>query len=174
MEISEKTNFFELLEKFPSLEEQIIQATPTFKNLKNPTLRKTIGRLVTVGGVAHVSKLDNQSFVHLIRKIVGQAEISPQFKTKSTDAKLQINSSDPEWVRGEPECIVNGSEILDQGEIPLFTIREKLDLLTPGGFILLITNFAPNPLIESLKKKNRNIYSKRDPENKARYLTFIQ
>lgn len=174
MEITGKTKLFEVLEKYPQLEDQIIQTAPAFKNLKNPVLRKTVGRLATVEKVAHIGELDVLSFVNLLRRIVGETEIVPTVEAEQILPLPIHESGDPDWIQGEPQFIVDGTALLAKGDVPLHVINEHLTLLSPGRFILLKTNFEPQPMIEAVKKQNREYYHKRDPNDPTQHLTYFQ
>ena len=174
MEITGKTRLFELLEKYPQLEDQIIQAAPAFKNLKNPVLRKTVGRLATIEKVAQIGELDTFTFVNLLRKLVGQAEITPGVQPKPIIPEIKHDLGDPDWIQGDPEFIVDGTALLAKGDVPLHVINEHLEKLSLGGYILLLTNFEPQPMIDAVKKQNRKFYHKRDPQDPTQHLTYFQ
>jgi len=58
MEISEKTKIDDLLNQYPFLLDFFINKSPHFKNLKNPIMRKTIGKVATLSRVAAMGNLD--------------------------------------------------------------------------------------------------------------------
>jgi DUF438 domain-containing protein len=58
MEINANTKIDDLLKKHPFLEDFLIGLSPKFKGLKNPIMRKTIGRVASLGKVAGVGGLD--------------------------------------------------------------------------------------------------------------------
>lgn len=45
--ITPKTRVGELLEKYPELEETLMELAPAFQKLKNPVIRRTIGKVAT-------------------------------------------------------------------------------------------------------------------------------
>ena len=57
MEISANTKIDELLKKYPFLEDFLVTLSPKFKGLKNPIMRKTIGKVASLGKVAGISGL---------------------------------------------------------------------------------------------------------------------
>jgi hypothetical protein len=173
MEITAKTKLVDLLNEYPELEEKIIQAAPAFNNLKNPILRRTVGQLATVGKVAQIGNLDEFTFINLLRREAGQAEF---LKTEILEQTKGISGIqiDPEWIRGEPEFVVNGSEMLAKGDVPLNRVNALLQKLSNGRFLLLITDFEPQPMIEALVKQSRTVYHKKDSQNSSQHLTFIK
>lgn len=172
MEITSRSKLFDVLNAYPALEEQIIHIAPPFKNLKNPVLRRTVGQLATLEQVARIGNLEPLELVNTLRRAVGLPEISA---TAPTDVSLPPKTeSDPEWIAGEPQFIVNGVALLQQGEVPLQRVNELLGQLEPTRFILLITDFEPTPLLDAMQKQNRSTYHKPHPNDPKAHLTFIR
>lgn len=174
MEITGKTKLIEVLEKYPQLEDKIIQAAPAFKNLTNPILRKTVGRLASIEKVAQIGELDVFTFVNLLRRSVGQPEAVPTIEPNLPVPPILQDAGNPDWLIGEPEFIVNGTALLAKGEVPLHFINEYLGQLSPGRYILLTTDFEPQPMIDAVKKQNRKYFHKVDPSNPTKHLTYFQ
>ena len=57
MGINPKTKIDELLKQYPFLEEFLITLSPKFKGLKNPIMRKTMGKVATLEMASTVSGL---------------------------------------------------------------------------------------------------------------------
>jgi len=172
MEIRRLSKLFDVLEAYPELEAQIMNIAPPFKSLKNPVLRQTVGKLATLEKVAQVGGMDPDRLVNTLRRAVGQAELSPEHAARLV-LDLQRKEQDPEWVSGEPEFIVNGTELLQQGEVPLGRVNELLGQLAPGRFLLLVTNFEPSPILEAMRKQERRVFHKTSGANQEQHLTFI-
>jgi hypothetical protein len=101
--------------------------------------------------------------VNTLRRAVGQPELR-------ADADIQISipsnsASDPDWINGEPQFVVNGIELLRQGDVPLQRVNELLGSLSADRFILLVTDFEPTPMLEAMQKQNRRVFHKPHPEN---------
>jgi len=172
MQITSHTKLLELLKEYPALEEQIIEIAPPFKNLKNPVLRRTVGQLATLGQVAQIGNIDPTELVNTLRRAVGQSELRAD-----TDSPISIpakSADDPDWISGEPQFVVNGIELLRQGEVPLQRVNELLGSLSPDRFILLVTDFEPTPMLDAMHKQNRLTFHKPHPEKAGQYLTFIR
>jgi hypothetical protein len=58
MTLSGKTKIDELLKEYPFLLDFFVRQSPMFKNLKNPVMRKTIGKVATLAQVAAIRKID--------------------------------------------------------------------------------------------------------------------
>jgi hypothetical protein len=172
MEITSHTKLLELLSEYPALEEQIIGIAPPFKNLKNPVLRRTVGQLATLGQVAQIGNMDVTELVNTLRRAVGQPELRAD-----TESQISIpakSADDPDWINGEPQFIVNGIELLRQGDVPLQRVNELLGSLSPDRYILLVTDFEPTPMLDAMQKQNRHTFHKPHPGAAGQYLTFIR
>lgn len=173
MEITGKTRLFELLDAFPVLEETVIQAAPAFKNLKNPVLRRTVGKLATIEKVARIGGLDTLAFVNLLRRQAGQPEVVSHDEEPQPEPPT-LSADVPDWIIGEPQFVVDGTKMLAAGEVPLNKINELYGQLEPAGYILLTTNFEPVPMIDAAKKQNRRWYHLLDPKNPSQHLTYFK
>ncbi|MDH7515469.1 MAG: DUF1858 domain-containing protein [Bacteroidota bacterium] len=172
MNIEPGCRLFDVLEAFPELEPQIMSISPVFKNLKNPVLRKTVGKLATLERVAQVAGMDPSRLVNTLRRAVGQDELVVGI-VSPTATDIPYSAEDPEWIDGEPQFIVDGTALLRRGEVPLAQVDERIDDLEPGRYILLITDFEPVPLIDAMRKRKRRVFHKHDPTVQGRHFTFI-
>lgn len=172
MEITSQSKLFDVLEAYPFLEEQIIHIAPPFKNLKNPVLRRTVGKLATIQQVAQIGGMDAGKLVNTLRKAAGQDELTLE-PAATLVVDLSRDVDDPEWITGEPQFTVNGTEMLQRGEVPLGQINERLEQLTPGRFLLLVTDFEPTPILDAMHKQNRRVFHKTRTDNKTLHMTFI-
>jgi uncharacterized protein len=85
MEISAKTKIDDLLKNFPFLLDFFINKSPKFKHLKNPMMRKTIGKVATLKQVAEMGNLDLSALVAEIEakiRSTSEASVSPSRKTE--------------------------------------------------------------------------------------------
>jgi DUF438 domain-containing protein len=63
MELSGKTKIDELLKQYPFLIEYLVTLSGTFKNLKNPLMRKTIGKVATLEKAALIGGLKLEDMI---------------------------------------------------------------------------------------------------------------
>ena len=172
MEITSRSKLLDVLTEYPFLEEKIIAVAPPFKNLKNPVLRRTVGRIATLEQVAQVGQLDVGQFVNTLRRAVGQEDTQPAAaKTFSLPAARSADT--PAWVVGDPQHIVDGAEMLSRGDIPVVKVNELLKTLAPDRYLLLITDFQPQPIIDAMHKQNRQVYHTVHPHDAKQHLTYI-
>ena len=169
MNIEAKSKLFDVLEQFPELEEKIMTITPPFKNLKNPVLRKTVGKLATIEKIARIGDLEVIDLVNQLRRKVGQPEINT-----SVETEVQWQEGEPQWIKGEPSHIIDGTEMLSRGEHPLQSIIKLMREIEPEQFLLLKTNFRPIPMIDEMQKQNYTVFSRESGEGSDQHQTFIK
>ncbi len=173
MEITSQSRLFDVLETYPFLESQIINIAPPFQNLKNPVLRRTVGKIATVEKVAQIGGMDVDKLVNTLRRAAGQDELRAEAVFPLTVAIPRLEN-DPKWVAGEPQFTVDGTQLLQHGEVPLGKVNELLGQLEADSYLLLVTNFEPLPILEAMQKQSRKTFHKSHPEDPSQWLTFIQ
>lgn len=173
MEITSKSKLFDVLKAYPFLEDHIVHIAPPFQNLKNPVLRRTVGKLATLEQVAKVGGVDVHQLVNTLRKAAGQKELEADSEAKVV-FEHQPSEGDPTWIAGEPQFIVNGTEMIERGEVPLTRVNGLLRQLESGRYLLLVTNFEPTPMLAEMQKQNRQVFHKLHPGDPGQHLTFIQ
>jgi len=169
MEIKANSKLFDILNIYPQLEGKIMDLAPPFKNLKNPVLRKTVGKLATVDKVARIGNMEVSDLVNTLRREVGQAEIR-----SAVVQEIDWQEGEPEWIKGEPHLTIDGTEILSRGEHPLQKVNQLMRDLKKNDFIVLGTNFKPIPLIDEMEKQKYEVYFKTVKDQADQYLTFIR
>jgi hypothetical protein len=142
--ITPKTRIFDLIEVFPELEEVLINMAPEFKKLKNPVLRKTIGKITTVSQAAIIGNLKVEVLVNKLREAVGQD------KTELSDSpETVLVKKMPEWFRKEAIVYsIDARRMLDAGEHPVHEVLATVNKMNPGEITEVIAPFLPVPLIE--------------------------
>jgi hypothetical protein len=173
MEITSHSKLMEVLAEYPALEKKIIAAAPPFKNLRNPALRRTVGRLATLEMVARVGGLDVTFFVKTLRQAAGQPVIESD-PPASPPIVVSAAADDPEWIAGQPRLVVDGTAMIRQGQVPLQRVNELLRDLPAGGTLLLITDFKPVPMLDAMRNQKREVFHKINPEDDKQHLTFIR
>lgn len=173
MEITAQSKLFDVLEAYPDLEAQIVKIAPPFQNLKNPILRRTVGKLASIEKVAQIGGMDVDHLVNTLRRAAGQTELSAAAAPQLV-VEVPPSADDPEWIHGQPQFTLDGTALLQRGEVPLGRVNELLAQLAPGGYLLLVTNFEPSPILEALQKQNRQVFHKLHPGEAGQHLTFIR
>ena len=70
--ITPKTKVGELLDAYPELEPVLMNLAPAFKKLKNPVLRKTVGKVATLQQAASLGGIQVTEIINTLRAEVGQ------------------------------------------------------------------------------------------------------
>jgi len=168
MDVTASTRIAELLAEYPALKGKIIEAAPSFEKLQQPVLLGTVGKLTTLEKVAMMGDRDVNEFVNSLRREVGQPELG-----RDGPDEIELRESAPEWMRGQPADIVDGTEMLERGEHPLKHVNAVMERLGVGQFILLKTNFLPAPLIDAMEKQDYAVHSTTDARDAGRHYTLI-
>lgn len=140
--INPRTKVLQLIETYPQLEDVMINFVPAFKKLKNPVLRRTVARVVTLQQAAAIGNVKVEELVNLLRKEVGQDTIE-------SAEEAVYNTEKPEWFDpSEVKIELDIREMLDAGEHPVNQVISDLRKLQPGEIFHLIAPFVPIPLID--------------------------
>ncbi len=173
MKLESQSKLLQVLEAYPELEEQILKISPAFKSLKNPVLRRTVGRLATLGQVAQMGGLNETRFINTLRRQVGQEESAEESAAPAVTLEAAHSAGDPQWIAGEPQFVLDGTRLLEQGEVPVVKVTELLPQLENGRFLLLVTDFEPSPILAAMEKQERRIFTKVNSADESQHLTFI-
>jgi len=149
LDINANTKIGALLEAYPQLEDVLLRLSPSFAKLKNPVLRKTVGRIASIRQAAEIGGVNLGEMILALRKAAGMesppADESPVEEQQG--AKL-------EWVNPDSVSLTfDARPVIDGGGSPMKDILEKAGQLNAGEILLLITSFVPAPIIELLNSK---------------------
>lgn len=149
LDINPQTKIGELLEFYPQLEEVLIKLSPTFAKLKNPVLRKTVGRIASLRQAAEIGGIDIGTMISNLRRAVNQTDDSISESTDCCEER-----SRPLWIEeNKISVIFDASPMIDNGRSPMAYILEKAEQLIADEIMLLIAPFKPVPIIELLTSK---------------------
>ena len=98
MEINATTNINDLLKEYPFLEDFLVRLSPKFKRLKNPIMRKTIGKVATLSKIAGIGGLDLDD---LLAKLT--AEINRQLGKAATPDGSSPDGDGADGIISDPE-----------------------------------------------------------------------
>jgi hypothetical protein len=154
--ITPKTTVHELLSKYPELEDQLIAMAPPFRKLRNPALRKSVGRVATLKHVSAVGNIPLTELIHRIREAVGQPAGA------DTHADESYFSAQPDWFSKEKVSVslVEG-ETGDKNKMTVVAVLSAAKELLKGEVIELITTFLPAPGIDTMKAKGYSVWTTR-------------
>ncbi len=96
MEINAATKIDDLLKEYPFLEDVLVKMSPKFKGLRNPIMRKTIGKVATLSKVAGIGGLDLDEFLSALTAEIDRQTGSAATPDESTPDGAGGAISDPE------------------------------------------------------------------------------
>lgn len=139
MELSPKTKIDDLLTAYPFLVEFLAEKSPKFKNLKNPIMRKTIGKVATLDHVASVGKMDLEEFLD---------DIAREVKEKAGETlTIRREASSP----AEPLSDPKAREEALKGIIRDLHAGEDMEVLK-GRFRELVQHVSPSEIANMEQK----------------------
>ena len=128
MGINADTKIDDLLKQYPFLEDFLVNLSPKFKGLKNPIMRKTIGKVATLGKVAGIGGLDPDDFLAALTKEIdrqtGQADAATEPAADGADGFI----SDP---LEKQEALKDIIKALHDGE-DFEAVKERFNQLVKG------------------------------------------
>lgn len=163
MDITPQTKVGELLREFPDLEETLIGLSPKFELLRNPLLRKTVGKVATLQQVSVVGNIPLEKIISTLREEAGQNQTTVNMNTNKTHSQV------PAWL--EPFKItqrLDAREMLSKGEHPLNEVLSRTHNMANNEIFELITGFVPMPLIEKVSNTGFDYYIEKAPGEEVR------
>ncbi|MCJ7679246.1 MAG: DUF1858 domain-containing protein [Candidatus Aminicenantes bacterium] len=155
--ITPETKLGELFDHYPNLEDVVIDMAPVFKKLRNPVLKKTIGRVTTLRQVAVIGKILVADIVNRLREETGIAErMEKNIQSESGPA-----GGPPSWF-SESGIVqtLDARPLLEKGEHPAAQVLKEASALESGKIYELITPFLPAPLIDKAREKGMLVWSR--------------
>jgi len=163
MDITPETKLGKLLENYPQLEEELISISPTYSKLKNPILRKTVGKVASLRQVAEVGEIPIADLVNRLRKHVGNCE---EFVP---DNRQERNVEKPDWINSDQIAkTLDARPIIETGGHPLEQVMKELVELENGKIYELITPFVPSPLLDVVRNKGYQVWTETAEDNSVR------
>jgi hypothetical protein len=140
----------------PGVVDRLVTLNPTFRKLRNPVLRRVMGRLVSFRDAARVADVP---LAQIMRTVNGEAYV-PLGNSGQEQEKEELR---PNWMAG---FTAGGSEKLDvrpalaAGEEPLGMVMKESSKVKEGDFFEVIAPFNPAPLRRVLARKGFVSYGK--------------
>jgi hypothetical protein len=151
-----KTRVGELLEAYPQLEEVLFSLSPAFSSLKNPILRRTVGRVATLTQAAAVGGLKVDELVNRLRSEVGQAGISGS----EEEDDGYIVSESPDWFSSNRIADrFDATPVINDGGSPMAEILQRAGKLENDQILEVRSPFVPAPVLDMLRKKGYKLFA---------------
>jgi uncharacterized protein (DUF2249 family) len=154
--ITPATRVGDLLDAFPGIDEVLIGIAPAFAKLRNPVLRKTVAKVATLEQAARIGGVTVKELVTRLREAVGQS--GPDIGAEPAAA---LAEPAPCWYdEGRVGVRVDADEMLERGVHPLGMVQEAAGKLERGGILRIESGFRPVPLIEMMKSRGLEVWSR--------------
>ena len=158
-----------LLDRYPQLEDVLINLAPPFRKLKNPLLRKGVARLASLQQAAAAAGLPTGELVNKLRAAVGQEAVNAD----EAGAEEAYFTAKPAWFDAtKVVSTIDERAASDPDQMPIAGVLQKASLLREGAILELITAFIPAPGIGVLLKKGFQVWSVKDDTGAIR--TYIR
>ncbi|MGE5173235.1 MAG: DUF1858 domain-containing protein, partial [Betaproteobacteria bacterium] len=96
MELSPRTKVNDLLNLYPFLKDFLVNLNPEFKMLDNPFMRKTVGRIASLGKVAMIGGMDVKKLIDRIaaeiKKETGETVLTAHSETGVGEQEVRIDT----------------------------------------------------------------------------------
>jgi hypothetical protein len=138
----------ELLERWPRLEEVLLELSPHFKALGNPVLRRTVAKVATLRQVSAVSGVGLGVLIARLRAGAGLAEGAVE------DERGPAPLERPSWADERHVARTHDARAaIAAGEHPMARVMSDLGALGEGEVYALVTPFVPAPLVDLARGK---------------------
>jgi DUF438 domain-containing protein len=128
MEISANTKIDNLLKEYPFLEDFLVTLSPKFKGLKNPIMRKTIGKVATLSTIANIGGLELNDFLAALTEEINRQAGKATTPDKATPDGTGGALSDPEEKQAALKEIIKA---LHAGE-DMAVLKQRFSQLISG------------------------------------------
>lgn len=154
--INPSTKVGELLDAYPGMDEVLIGIAPAFAKLRNPILRKTVAKLATLEQAASIGGLTVKELITRVRAAAGLH--GPDI---AEDRPRPAGEPVPCWhSESKVGMRVDADAMLEQGVHPLGLVQEAAGKLEPGAIIRIESGFRPEPLIEMMRRRGLEVWSR--------------
>ena len=161
--ITASTKIAALLDRYPQLEEVLIEIAPPFKKLRNPILRKSVAKVASLRQAAAVGRVPVLELINRLRAAVGQEAIAADVGGGAADEggdSASYFGSRPHWF--DPARVVASIDERtdsDPDKMALARLLKTALGVQPTEIVELITTFLPAPGIDIMKKKGFAVWS---------------
>lgn len=147
-----------LLDRYPQLEDVLIELAPPFRKLKNPLLRKGVAKVASLQHAAAVGGMSVRDLVNQLRAVVGQDAVGPEDFAEAAS----WFSEQPEWFDAAKIVTSIDGRLADPDKMMITRVLQEAANLHSAEIIELITTFIPAPGIDILKRKGFLVWPKRE------------
>lgn len=153
----------DLLDRWPGLEEVLIELSPRYRALKNPVLRRTIAKVATLRQVSAVGGVPLALLIDRLRAAAGLAPMAVSEEEGGAAAER------PPWAAEAASTRRRDARAaIEAGEHPLPQVMADLATLGEADVYELVTPFVPAPLVDLAREKGFATFSVSEGEGLVR------
>jgi hypothetical protein len=143
-----------LLDRWPGLEDVLLEISPHFRALKNPVLRRTVAKVATLRQVSKVSGVALGVLVERLRAGAGLPSVAFSEDGAGDPAERPAWAVDSAVTRRH-----DARSAIEAGEHPMPRVMADLAELAAGDVYELVTPFVPAPLVDLAREKGFAAFS---------------
>jgi len=166
-DITPDSRIGELLQRWPALEDVLVELSPHFKALRNPVLRRTVAKVATLRQVSTVSGVPLGTLIERLRAGAGLPPVAVAEEIGGAPAQR------PAWaVESAAVRTHDARAAIEAGEHPMPQVMSALLALDDGQVYQFLTPFTPAPLLDLAREKGFEAFSA--PEAGGLVRTFFR
>jgi len=144
----------ELLERWPALEDVLVELSPRYRALKNPVLRRTVAKVATLRQVSAVGGVPLGTLIEKLRAAAGLAPLAVTEQGGAEPAERPAWAAEASVTRRR-----DARAAIEAGEHPLPQVMSDLATLGDAEVYELVTPFVPAPLVDLARQKGFDGFS---------------
>lgn len=148
--INSKTRISQLIKADKQVIEALVSLSSNFKRLRNPILRKTLARRVTIGEAAQIGGVSAEAILDQLRGLGFQVEEADS-ENRNIEEDLDLNQV--QQLPEEAFVELDVRPVIEAGRDPFPDIMETEKQVKAGQCLVIINSFKPLPLMEFFQKK---------------------
>lgn len=157
-----------VLAREPELLDVFVDASPAFERLRNPMMRRTMARLVTVEQAARIAGIETEALLAKLNRVIEGAPVAAKADTAPGKAKAAPPPPGLSETPAELILDLDVREDLRQGREPFMAILKAVRELGSKQVFRLRAIFEPVPLYAVLAKQGFAHFTERFAEDDYR------
>jgi uncharacterized protein (DUF2249 family) len=144
-----------VLKQHPQLVDVFVAESSAFERLRNPVLRRTFARMVTVAQASRVGNVPLPRLLASLNRALGLDVNEEDFKDMAADSGSGgSQGAAPEWLKtGKVSSDLDVRDMQYRGEDPFAVIMDSARHTRTGEILRLRNTFEPMPLYQVLGQK---------------------
>jgi uncharacterized protein (DUF2249 family) len=142
----------DVLSRYPILVDTLIDASPAFRNLRNPIMRRVQSRLVTVAQAAAIAGMNPADLTRTLNLAAGVTTSSDE-SANEVPGRVDSAPSLDDIARVPIAVDIDVRPMMERGEEPFRAIMGAAREVPAGAALRLTAGFEPFPLYDVLSRQ---------------------